>query len=92
MDKEYTKIDRHGSKFYYKDPEMTILHRKDGPAIEHYEGGKMWYVNNKSHRLDGPAIERAWGINEWWVNDVFMFTVSVNIASKTDMKIIHRMR
>ena len=77
MAKEYTKVDRPGSKFYYKDPEMTILHREDGPAIEHYERSKQWWLNGKSHRLNGPAIERAWGLNEWWVNGVYLFTVPV---------------
>ena len=45
------------------------LHRKDGPAIEHANGTKAWFVNGKRHREDGPAIERADGTKEWYVND-----------------------
>lgn len=44
--------------YYFKDPEMTILHRTDGPAI--ISTGKdpveEWYQNDRLHRLDGPAI------------------------------------
>ena len=44
------------------------LHRKDGPAIEHENGDKEWYVNGKLHREDGPAIEYAGGTKAWFVN------------------------
>ena len=54
-------------KFYYKDPEMTILHREDGPAFEGVNGIKEWWVSGKLHRLDGPAVEHADGHKEWWV-------------------------
>ena len=33
--------------FYYRDREMTILHREDGPAIEYSNGCKSWYLNGK---------------------------------------------
>jgi len=45
------------------------LHRLDGrPAIEHVDGGKAWYVDDKRHRLDGPAIEYADGGKAWWID------------------------
>ena len=35
MAEQYTYTEkRAGAKYYYKDPELTILHRLDGPAIE----------------------------------------------------------
>ena len=50
---------------WYNDKDR--LHRLNGPAIEHADGDKSWYVNGKRHRLDGPAIEYASGYKEWWV-------------------------
>lgn len=32
------------------------LHRDDGPAIEHINGTKEWYINGELHREDGPAV------------------------------------
>jgi hypothetical protein len=58
----YIKIDNDGNKLYYKDKEMTILHREDGPAIEWVNGGKFWYRDGELYREDGPAIE--WSIDE----------------------------
>ena len=57
--------------FYYKDPEMTIYHREDGPAVERYDGAKFWYQNNKLHRLDGPAAEYTNGIKAWHQNGLY---------------------
>jgi hypothetical protein len=31
--------------FYFKDEEMTIRHREDGPASEYYDGEKFYYIN-----------------------------------------------
>ena len=72
-EKQYTTTNAHGTKFYYKDPEMTILHREDGPAIEDVDGNKEWWVNGKLHRLDGPAVEYSDGVKEWWVNGEYIF-------------------
>ena len=44
------------------------LHREDGPAVEHADGTKFWYVNDKRHREDGPAIEYSNGIKSWYIN------------------------
>ena len=57
---------------WYKDEEMTILHRGDGPAIEWADGTKYWFLNGKRHRIDGPAGEAVDGDKEWWLNDQFM--------------------
>ena len=33
------------------------FHRENGPAIEHSDGYKSWWINGQRHRIDGPAIE-----------------------------------
>ncbi len=43
-------------------------HREDGPAIEHNNGTKSWFINGKRHRGDGPAREWSIGTKEWWIN------------------------
>jgi hypothetical protein len=47
MTPQYIKISSHGNKFYYKDKEMQILHREDGPAYEGSTGSKAWYLNDE---------------------------------------------
>jgi hypothetical protein len=54
--------------FYYKDKEMNIPHREDGPAIEWANGHKLWFLNGLLHREDGPAIEWANGTKYWYLN------------------------
>jgi hypothetical protein len=54
--------------FYYKDKEMTIRHREDGPACEYSDGGKAWWLNDQLHREDGPAIEEINGYKYWFLN------------------------
>lgn len=51
--------------YYYKDPEHTILHRTDGPAIVNSRTNK-WYINGKLHRDNEPAIEWAEGGQDWY--------------------------
>ena len=63
----YTKTDVIGTKHWYSDPELTILHREDGSAIEYADGDKSWYINGKLHREDGPAIEHISGDNFWYI-------------------------
>jgi len=65
MKEQYIHIDEYGNKFYYKDREMTILHRLDGPAAESADGSKAWWVNGRPHRLDGPAVQYA-GVGKAW--------------------------
>ena len=54
--------------YYFKDEDCTILHREDGPAVEHSDGHKEWYLNGKRHREDGAAIEYVTGTKYWYVN------------------------
>ena len=68
MTPQYIKIDKDGDKFYYKDKQMTIRHREDGPAVEYATGYKSWYINGQYHRLDGPAIEWGNGSKVWLIN------------------------
>ena len=73
--KEYIKTYSDGTKHYYKDKEKTILHRENGPAVEHAGGAKEWYLNDNLHRMDGPAVEFADGRKMWFVNDVLIFDI-----------------
>jgi hypothetical protein len=69
MTPQYILINDLGNKFYYKDKEMTIFHREDGPAYEGSNGTKKWYLNGELHREDGPAVEWFDGSEEWWLNN-----------------------
>jgi hypothetical protein len=44
------------------------LHREDGPAVEHSDGHKAWFLNGQRHREDGPAIEYSDGHKVWYLN------------------------
>jgi hypothetical protein len=50
--KDFTKWYKHGT---------DLLHREDGPAVEHAYGSKSWYKEGKLHREGGPACEYANG-------------------------------
>ena len=78
--------DYESGMYYYKDRGMTIHHRLDGPAIEHADGYKSWYVNGKRHRLDGPAVEDANGDKEWYVDGVFIIETNPSGKIKDRMK------
>lgn len=44
MNKYYIKK-KDNKILYFKDPEMTVLHREDGPAVESFNGDKeYWYL------------------------------------------------
>ena len=87
MAKQYKRKNQFGTFYYYKDPEMTILHREDGPAIEWVSGNKEWLINGKLHRLDGPALEYVTGYSaQWFVNDVFIFETNRAGRIKDRMK------
>ena len=77
MKKYITKTEL-GTKTYYKDKEMTIFHREDGPAIEWPNGDKSWYLNDKLHRMGGPAVEYNTGKKVWYVSDVPIFVMNAN--------------
>ncbi len=68
MTPQYIHIDEYGNKFYYKDKEMTIFHREDGPACEWDDDSKSWWSNGKLHREDGPAVESSDGNKRWYLN------------------------
>jgi hypothetical protein len=68
MTPQYIEITSTGSKFYFKDKAMTILHREDGLAAEYSDGSKEWWLNGKCHREDGPAVECKSGIKSWYLN------------------------
>jgi len=68
MQEQYIRIDKNSNKFYYKDREMTIFHRLNGPAVEFPDGSKTWWVDGKRHRIDGPACESVYGYIEWYVD------------------------
>lgn len=49
----FTDTDKLGNKFFYKDKEKKVLHREDGPAIEHVNGSKQFYI-------DGLWVTEEW--------------------------------
>jgi len=63
MQEQYIWIDTDGTKRYYKDREMKIRHRLDGPAYEWSTGGKEWFVDGKPlserefNALTAPTLE-----------------------------------
>ena len=64
--KKYTT--RRGDKIWYLPSKgKDYYYRLDGPAVEHKNGTKVWYVDDKRHRLDGPAFEGAGGTKSWWI-------------------------
>ena len=85
MDKQYITKYEFGT-YYYKDPEKTIIHRTDGPAIVYPSGTKQWLINGKLHRLDGPAAEYPNGNKQWVIDNSFIFEVNKS------GKIIDRMK
>ena len=54
---------------WYDLHKFLIYHKEDGPAVEHVNGDKSWYIDNKLHREDGPAREYVDGTKFWYVND-----------------------
>ena len=75
-----------GNKRYYKDKEMNIRHRLDGPAFERVSGHKAWWVDGKRHRLDGPAVEDDNGDMGWYVDGVSIMWTSKKGMSIERMK------
>ena len=61
------RIDKNGSRVWYLPSRgETFIHRLGGPAIEHLDGSKEWWVNGVRHRKNGPAIIFKDGSREWW--------------------------
>jgi hypothetical protein len=67
MTTQYILKNKEGT-FYYKDKEMLICHREDGPASEYADGTKSWWLNGGRHREDGPAVVRINGTKSWWLH------------------------
>ena len=55
-------INPDGTKRYYKKGTM-LLHRIDGPAIEHPGGYRLWIINGIELPLEKQII-----LNQWWDN------------------------
>ena len=72
------KVTNENGTFYFSEPGNWIdengmpirekLHRLDGPAVEHANGTKYWFVDGELHREDGPAIEHINGDKYWFVD------------------------
>jgi len=60
------EIDSYGNKHWKNDKGHS--HREDGPAIEHANGTKYWYLNGHLHREDGPAVIYGNGSKFWYLN------------------------
>jgi hypothetical protein len=86
MTPQYIEITQNGSKIYYKDKEMKIIHREDGPAFEGWDGTKFWYLNGKLHREDGPASEWRDGVKVWYLNNVYY--TEENFKKKTAKEVV----
>jgi hypothetical protein len=58
------------ARFIY-DPSsfLLTLHREDGPAVEHHNEAKEWFLNGLRHREDGPAIVWEDGQEEWFLHN-----------------------
>ena len=60
------EIDELGNKRWYN--EKREFHHEEGPAIEYYDGTKIWCFNGNLHRKGGPAwIDRS-GTKLWYFN------------------------
>jgi hypothetical protein len=59
-------IDKYGTKRWHN--ERGEKHRVNGPAKEHANGEKEWWLNGKRHRENGPARELANGAKLWYLN------------------------
>jgi hypothetical protein len=59
------EIDPYGAKVWKLN---GILHREDGPAVEHSNSDTEWYLNGKVHRDDGPAINYIDHFKAWYKN------------------------
>ena len=65
---------------YFKDPELKILHREDGPAIVVEGVHMLWLANNEPHRMGGPAYYGAFVNNkytrlQWIVSGTYIFAL-----------------
>ena len=66
MNKSTCNVDESGDKTW-KDSNGEC-HRVDGPAVEHANGTKIWYIHGRFHRVDGPAVEFTNGYKAWYTH------------------------
>jgi hypothetical protein len=85
MTPQYILISEYGNKYYYKDKQMKIRHREDGPAIEYSDGHKEWYINGERHRTDGPAVEYTDGDKSWFINDEYLTEAEFNLRTTPEI-------
>lgn len=78
--KYHIEVDYLGSRMYYNSANQ--LHRTDGPAIEYFNGDRVWYQNDQLHRTDGPAVEYSNGDRVWFINDEQLSEAEFNQAVK----------
>lgn len=79
----YTKASN-GTVYCYKDPEQTILHSTDGPAIIWGDGDEEWYQNGELHRMDGPAVTyKQSDSNYYLVDDVDITSIRSGVYMGT---------
>ena len=83
------KVDRYGTKMYYKDGE---LHRDgDKPAIICSNGTKTYWKNGERHRDgDKPAVIYGNGDKEYWKNGVRYTKEQVEKMEEIRTRIINR--
>ena len=65
-------INKYGDKFWRN--KKGKLHCIDGPAVEYWNGDKVWYQNGKRHRIDGPAAEHSNGKKLWYIRNKYFKT------------------
>ena len=68
--KYHVEVDSYGTRRYYND--AGLLHREDGPAVEHLDDTKCWYHNGLRHRIDGPAVEYVHGACQYWIDGAWL--------------------
>lgn len=51
----WKRVKTSGDIIWYKDKDLKIISRLDGPAIENTNGYQAYVVDGKFHRLGGPA-------------------------------------
>jgi hypothetical protein len=55
---------------FYRQDNIRIYHRKDGPAKIYYDGREAWFIHNQLHRMDGPAfIDPKQRLEVWYYRD-----------------------
>ena len=67
----YTEVWRNGDTFHYNHQGQS--HNPTGPAFEHTDGFKAYYINGVRHREDGPAYEHPSGTKKYYINGKYVW-------------------